>query len=461
MKRWFAIFLIALVLFSVIACSKADNNASAMHSDAAQNDSITASDKAATLDLSTTDLAALLSSLDVQLQNTITAIQGESDALVLQLENAYSQSAVNNFFSRLAKEANTLYASQENICINYFKSVAKQDLNDYDTWDNAYDRFYDAWDKGMDSFYDAWDNAYDKVYDACYNAAESTKEWSNMSAVCSDAWTTLYNTHSNAWAHLYNLCSEIWSAFCDGDVDVDAVVAQLKAKEALATATPSPTPFVTNTPDPTPTSTPSETKIKESDLYGTWSLINAINSDTDEPVEIAGVTWILVFQKTKNVYAQITIETENYDEKDVETWRIEKNKVIIVQAEGTLNNGLLTLKGTTNRLFVFEKVSESQEFPIEKDTKESSNSNGLRKEFKDAMDSYEAFYDEYCTFLKKYKANPTDLSLLSQYVTMMQKLADMDALFNKWETSDLNDAEIKYFLEVQARVLKKLANAGQ
>lgn len=461
MKRWFAIFLIALVLFSVIACSKADNNASAMHSNAAQNDSITASDKAATLDLSTTDLDALLSSLDVQLQNTITAIQGESDALVLQLENAYSQSAVNNFFSRLAKEANTLYASQENICINYFKSVANQGLNDYDTWDNAYDRFYDAWDKGMDSFYDAWDNAYDKVYDACYNAAESTKEWSDMSAVCSDAWAVLYNTHSNAWTRLYNLCSEIWSAFCDGDVDVDTVVAQLKAKEALATATPSPTPFVTNTPDPTPTSTPSEAKIKESDLYGTWSLINAINSDTDEPVEIAGVTWILVFQKNKNVYAQITIEAENYDEKDVETWRIEKNKVIIVQAEGTLNNGLLTLKGTTNRLFVFEKVSESQEFPIEKDTKESSSSNGLRKEFKDAMDSYEAFYDEYCTFLKKYKANPTDLSLLSQYVTMMQKLTDMDDLFNKWETSDLNDAEMKYFLEVQTRVLKKLANAGQ
>ena len=66
------------------------------------------------------------------------------------------------------------------------------------------------------------------------------------------------------------------------------------------------------------------------------------------------------FPKNKNVYAQITIEAENYDEKDVETWRIEKNKVIIVQAEGTLNNGLLTLKGTTNRFFVFEKVCYSE-----------------------------------------------------------------------------------------------------
>ena len=39
---------------------------------------------------------------------------------------------------------------------------------------------------------------------------------------------------------------------------------------------------------------------------------------------------------------------------------------------------------------------------------------GMRPEFKEAMDAYEAFYKEYCELLKKYTANPTDFSILGQ-----------------------------------------------
>lgn len=79
---------------------------------------------------------------------------------------------------------------------------------------------------------------------------------------------------------------------------------------------------------------------------------------------------------------------------------------------------------------------------------------GMRKDFKDAMDSYEAFYDSYIEFLKSYDAG--NLTMLAEYTDFISKAADMDQKFSEWESEDLNDAELAYFIDVQARVNKKL-----
>ena len=72
------------------------------------------------------------------------------------------------------------------------------------------------------------------------------------------------------------------------------------------------------------------------------------------------------------------------------------------------------------------------------------------------MDSYEAFYNEYCEVLKKYMANPSDFSILGKYMDLMGKLSDMDAKFEAWESEDLNAEELKYYMDVNNRVMKKL-----
>lgn len=92
----------------------------------------------------------------------------------------------------------------------------------------------------------------------------------------------------------------------------------------------------------------------------------------------------------------------------------------------------------------------------EKDSKDSSSSSDIRPEFKAAMDDYEEFYDEYCDFMKKYKENPTDLKLAKEYIDMVAKLEEMQESFDKWEDNDLNDAELKYYIDVTARIEKKL-----
>lgn len=97
-----------------------------------------------------------------------------------------------------------------------------------------------------------------------------------------------------------------------------------------------------------------------------------------------------------------------------------------------------------------------------KKTTKAEKANDVDADFKKAMDSYEDFMDEYVTFMKKYQAsNGTDMSLLSDYTKYMSEYADMVDKFDKWEDEDLNDAETAYYIEVQTRVSKKLAEVAQ
>ena len=101
---------------------------------------------------------------------------------------------------------------------------------------------------------------------------------------------------------------------------------------------------------------------------------------------------------------------------------------------------------------------ETQEIVEEKTTETPSKElvDGMRPDFKEAMDSYEAFYDEYCMFMRKFNENASDLTLLSEYGDMLSKAEDMNEAFEAWNEDEMNDAELKYYLEVSNRVMQKM-----
>lgn len=111
---------------------------------------------------------------------------------------------------------------------------------------------------------------------------------------------------------------------------------------------------------------------------------------------------------------------------------------------------------------IVEEESEEDIVQETVDTEESENRiDGMRPEFKEAMDSYEAFFDEYCEFMKAYDAGSTDLKLLAEYTDFMQQAAEVSADFAKWqEEESMNEAEILYYAQVNARVSEKLAEAA-
>lgn len=90
-----------------------------------------------------------------------------------------------------------------------------------------------------------------------------------------------------------------------------------------------------------------------------------------------------------------------------------------------------------------------------------SNSGEIRSDFKAAMDSYEKFFDEYVAIMKKYADNPSDASILSDYTKYMGKYTQMMSDLDKWESEDMTDAELAYYLEVQARITKKLLEVSK
>ena len=105
-----------------------------------------------------------------------------------------------------------------------------------------------------------------------------------------------------------------------------------------------------------------------------------------------------------------------------------------------------------------ESETEEQQPAMDSDTS-TVGEDGMRKDFKEAMDSYEAFMNEYCDFMEKYSKNPTDASLMADYMSYMSKYDDFTKKFDQWGSEDLNDAELEYYIEVQTRVYERLAEA--
>lgn len=91
----------------------------------------------------------------------------------------------------------------------------------------------------------------------------------------------------------------------------------------------------------------------------------------------------------------------------------------------------------------------------------SSSATGLRAEFKNAMDSYEAAMDEYIAFMTKYNASKgTNPELISAYGEYMKKYIDATDAYKKWDGKEMNKEEAKYYVDVQTRVTQKLMNAS-
>ena len=101
---------------------------------------------------------------------------------------------------------------------------------------------------------------------------------------------------------------------------------------------------------------------------------------------------------------------------------------------------------------------ETEPAPTEPEETEDVLVDGMRPEFKEAMDSYEAFMDEYCAFMQEYNDNPADLELLGKYGKLMVQYEEAMRDFENWDDGTLNSAEYAYYMEVSGRVLQKLGD---
>lgn len=86
------------------------------------------------------------------------------------------------------------------------------------------------------------------------------------------------------------------------------------------------------------------------------------------------------------------------------------------------------------------------------------NDNLVTPEFKEMMDSYEAFFDEYIDFMNNYDEN--DLNLLTDYLGYLDSFATTMDKMAAIDENELTEADTLYYLEVTTRIYNKLAEAS-
>lgn len=80
-----------------------------------------------------------------------------------------------------------------------------------------------------------------------------------------------------------------------------------------------------------------------------------------------------------------------------------------------------------------EKATENQEV----NESEASSENAAGSDCDQFLADYEAFVDSYISMAKKIQEDPTDLSAMTEYTSMMSKLTEMQSL-----GADCNDTEV-------------------
>lgn len=86
---------------------------------------------------------------------------------------------------------------------------------------------------------------------------------------------------------------------------------------------------------------------------------------------------------------------------------------------------------------------------------------GVDPDFKAFLDSYESFVDEYVDFMKSYLDDPANaISMVSEYTEMIARLEDYDEKINAYDTDEMSEADLNYYLEVTSRCSKKMLSVG-
>ncbi len=104
-----------------------------------------------------------------------------------------------------------------------------------------------------------------------------------------------------------------------------------------------------------------------------------------------------------------------------------------------------------------EEDTEEEEPAEEEQESEERDESDISPEFKKMMDSYEAFFDEYVEFMKKYKNSSNTAAMMTDYAEYMTKYADYMKKLDEVDEDELTTAEVAYYTEVNARIMKKLA----
>lgn len=103
----------------------------------------------------------------------------------------------------------------------------------------------------------------------------------------------------------------------------------------------------------------------------------------------------------------------------------------------------------------------SSELEVSNSSKETTSENS-DVEWKKFLKDYEKWVDEYISITKKYKDNPSDMTILSDYTSMMTELTEWYSKVDDMqkELENASSSELVEYSKELARIAAKLAEAS-
>lgn len=155
---------------------------------------------------------------------------------------------------------------------------------------------------------------------------------------------------------------------------------------------------------------------------------------------------------------------------DLVDWLKSKDSIMIGDKKCDIVDGNICLDYYGDKIYL-QKASDNQEIP--KDDKSDASENKDTEDVEDTdydtsddanwkqfLKDYEAWVDDYIVVLKKYKENPTDTSILSDYSEMVSEMVDWSDKADEIELELENtDAALEYSAEL-LRIAGKLAEVA-
>ena len=108
-----------------------------------------------------------------------------------------------------------------------------------------------------------------------------------------------------------------------------------------------------------------------------------------------------------------------------------------------------------------EEKQEAQAEVSQSAPQEENAADGIRPEFKEAMDAYVKFFDDYCDFCVKFSQSKDDPSMMIDYLTWMTDYSETMEKIDEIDEESLTPAEDAYYLEATLRIEKKCLEAMQ
>lgn len=110
---------------------------------------------------------------------------------------------------------------------------------------------------------------------------------------------------------------------------------------------------------------------------------------------------------------------------------------------------------------VSEPQTADSDAPVpEEATETTSPDDGVSPEFRETMDHYEAFFNDYAAFMKKYAETDDPTSMLLDYADFLEQYTELMAELDAIEESELSAADAQYYLEVMTRINATLAEVA-